>query len=110
MTIISTQIVDWRAAGPDPDIPSTDTLMVPPVECAGRDVWVIQEDNSQYAPAEEDLLHGVVDSIQRLAPLDVDRENQHLLDAAIEHQQMDACDDIQEWASRLANDVKDADD
>ncbi len=56
------------------------------------------------------MLHEVVDSIQRLAPLDVDRETQQLLDAAIEHQQVGPCDDIQEWASRLTNDVKDADD
>lgn len=33
-----------------------------------------------------------------------------LLDAAIEHQETGPCDDIQGWASHLANDVKDADD
>ncbi len=58
----------------------------------------------------EELLGEVVDSIRRLAPLEVGAETQRLLDTAIEYQETGECDDLEGWASRLVDDVKDADD
>ncbi len=55
------------------------------------------------------LLEEVVDGIQRLVPLEVDEETQRLLDIAITYQTT-RCDDLEEWASRLAYDVKDTSD
>ena len=58
----------------------------------------------------QQLLGEVVDSIGRLVPLQVDAETQRLLDTAIEYQETGECDDLEGWASRLVDDVKDADD
>ena len=41
--------------------------------------------------------------------MDEDQELQQLLDAAVKHQNS-PCDDIEAWAARLAEDVKDAGD
>ncbi len=58
----------------------------------------------------EKLLHEVVEAIGDLAPLETDGDTQQLLDAAIQHQDTGSCDDLHGWASRLARDVRDADD
>ncbi len=60
-----------------------------------------------------DGLPGIFDTSATLtAPLDVvvGEKTQRLLDIAVEHQETGLCDDIQGWASRLADDVKDAGD
>ena len=71
---------------------------------------LVEEQNRGYERHGEELLGEVVDSISRLAPLQVDAETQRLLDIAIEYQETGECDDLEGWASRLVNDVKDADD
>ena len=73
---------------------------------------VIEEQKREYEKElfGVNLLEEVVDSIGRLAPLEVDGETQRLLDAAISHQATGQCDDLEAWASRLADDVKDAND
>ena len=73
-------------------------------------VELIEEQNREYGLPGEKLLHEAVDRIGRLAPFEVDGETHKLLDAAIEHQETGTCDDLEAWASRLADDVKDADD
>lgn len=101
-------------------IESDVTLMIPPEECS---YVVIPPDTTDYAKAIEEqkreyekelfggkLLDDVVDRIGRLAPLEVDGETQRLLDAAIPHQTTRQCDDLEAWASRLVDDVKDAND
>lgn len=71
---------------------------------------VVEEQNRGYERLSEELLGEVVDSISRLVPLQVDAETQRLLDIAIEYQETGECDDLEGWASRLVDDVKDADD
>ena len=71
---------------------------------------LVEEQNRGYERHGEEVLGEVVDSISRLAPLQVDAETQRLLDIAIEYQETGACDDLEGWASRLVDDVKAADD
>ena len=69
-----------------------------------------REQGDEFSSFAEELLSEVVEGIQRLEPLEVDGETQKLLDAAIEHQETAPCDDVEGWASRLADDVKNAND
>jgi hypothetical protein len=71
---------------------------------------LVAEQSDEIASLREQLLSEVVDRIARLTPLEVDGETQKLLDAAVEHQEAPQCDGVEEWASRLARDVKDAND
>lgn len=117
MTIASSNILSWPPQDPEYASESS-TLVISPEECpypvvspdATEYVRLIEEQNREYALLGEKLLREVVDRIRRLAPLEVDGETRKLLDAAIEHQETAQCDDVEGWASRLAADVKDADD
>ena len=118
MTIASSQILNWPPEDPEYGSESDSTLVISLEECpyivvspdATEYVRLIKEQNREYELLGEKLLLDVVDSIRRLAPLEVDGETKKLLDAAIEHQETGQCDDLEGWASRLAADVKDADD
>lgn len=118
MSIASSHILDWTPPDAQQFVEPSGTLAIPVedrphivVSPDARDyVTLIQEHNRECEPAGETLLREVVDGIRALAPLEVDGETQKLLDAAIEYQETGACDDVKGWASRLAADVKDADD
>lgn len=68
------------------------------------------ERGDEYAPSAEELLSEVVERIKRLEPLEVDGKTRKLLDAAIDRQKTAPCDDVEGWASRLVDDVKNAND
>lgn len=70
----------------------------------------VEEQNRGYERLSEELLGEAVDSISRLVPLQADAETQRLLDTAVEYQETGECDDLEGWAFRLVDDVKDADD
>jgi len=115
MTTAYSQPVLWPPPDAEDSNESDDTLMIPTEECpvspdATEYVRLIEKQNRGYALLGEELLREVVDSIRRLVPLEVDGETQKLLDAAIAHQTTGQCDDLEAWASRLADDVKDAND
>lgn len=117
MTCANSHISDWP---PPAAAESVDTLAIPLEE--GEYAYVIhspdattstssvEEQNRMEGAVEEKLLDEVVDKIRSLTPLEVDGKTQRLLDAAIENQETGLCDDLERWASRLADDVKDAGD
>jgi len=114
MTIASSQILNWLPE--DPEYGSKSGTHVVSLEewpvspDATEYVRLIENQNRGYALLGEKLLLDVVDSIRRLVPLEVGGETQRLLDAAIAHQTTGQCDDLEAWASRLADDVKGAND
>ena len=63
-----------------------------------------------YLRAEVERHKVALEVFQEMFTRRIDKETQDLLDAAIEHQETGPCDDVEGWASRLALDVKDADD
>lgn len=108
----------WFPPDAQYSLESGDTLKIP-VE----DSYVVSTDAPDYVSLIEEqkrgyerellgekLLHDVVERIEQSAPLEVDGETRRLLDATIQHQETGSCDDLEGWASRLADDVKDADD
>ena len=120
MTTACLQPVLWPPQDAEDSNESDGTLTVPPEECP---YVVTAPDTTDYAQMIEEqkreyekellgakLLDEAVGRIGRLAPLEVDGETQRLLDAAIAHQATGQCDNVEAWASRLADDVKDADD
>lgn len=125
MTIASSHTLNWSPPGAQQSFEPVDTPSIPQDSCyplpeeylaihpsPGPKEYaeLIEKQNREYELLGEKLLLDVVDSIRRLVPLEVDGETQKLLDAAIEHQETGPCDDVEGWASRLAADVKDADD
>ena len=119
MTTAYSHHLCWPLPDAEDSNESYDTLMVSPEECS----YVLIPDTTDYAKVIEEqkreyekelfgvkLLDEVVDRIGRLEPLELDGKTQRLLDAAIAHQTTGQCDDLEAWASRLANDVKDAND
>ena len=118
MSIAKPQTLNWLPPDAEQVSESDGTLAISPEEFpyivvsadATDYVTLIAEQRDEYAPFGEELLGEVVERIERLAPLEVDGETQKLLDAAIEHQETGPCDNLEGWASRLADDVKDADD
>ena len=118
MTRANSQVLAWPPPTDEHDAQSVDTLAVYPGEflCiirtldATEDISLNEAQIRKYGVVGEKLLDEVVDKIRRLAPLEVHGETQRLLDAAIENQETGLCDDLEGWASRLADDVKDAGD
>ena len=108
----------WLPPDAGDSLESGDTLKIPVEDC-----YVVSTDTPDYVrlieeqkpgcerglPGEK-LLHDVVERIEQSAPLEVDGETRRLLDAAIQYQETGSSDDLEGWASRLADDVKDADD
>ena len=83
---------------------------IDPSPCPQEYAELVEEQNRGYERLSEELLGEAVDSISRLVPLQVDAETRRLLDTAIEYQETGECEDLEGWASRLVDDVKDADD
>ena len=118
MTAASSHILSWPPQDAEHGVESDSTLALAPGEFpyvvvpadATDYVTLLTEQCDEYAPHGDELLGEVIERIERLEPIEVDGGTQKLLDAAVKHQQTGPCDDVEGWASRLVDDVKDADD
>lgn len=111
MTVVAATVFEWQP----PPVQSEyhGTLMLP--EGARFEILADPTDyvsviEAQQREYRDEFLGEALNQIRRQARLEVDGETQRLLDAAVDCRSPQPSGGVEEWAARLADDVKDAND